>query len=271
MSDVKWIKVSTEIFDDEKIKIIDALPDRDAILVIWMKLIVLAGRLNEGGSLIMNGVPLNAEMISAVTLRALPTVRLALEMFERFGMIEIDGNGVVTLQNWGKHQSVEKLDKVKEQTRLRVQRLRDRQKKDLEKGDKSNAPDAVTSNADKTVTCNASNAPKNKNKNIKKESIKRKSDTGVFRKPSLKQLETYIKEENLAVDAQEFFDSNEAKGWVVGKYQTPMKNWKSAVQTWHHRAIKDKEDEKKKPPAVKHDPNHGKVYDSLDDYKYDNE
>jgi len=42
MGDVKWIKIVTDIFDDEKIRLIDALPDNDTILVIWFKLLVQA-------------------------------------------------------------------------------------------------------------------------------------------------------------------------------------------------------------------------------------
>ncbi len=48
---VSWIKITTTIFDDEKIKIIDTMPDHDAILVIWIKLLTLAGKSNAGGTL----------------------------------------------------------------------------------------------------------------------------------------------------------------------------------------------------------------------------
>ena len=41
MSEIKWIKITTDIFDDEKMCLIDALPDRDAIIVIWIKLILI--------------------------------------------------------------------------------------------------------------------------------------------------------------------------------------------------------------------------------------
>ncbi len=54
-----------------------------------------------------------------------------------------------------------------------------------------------------------------------------------FTKPTLKQIEAHLQEKGITCfTAQEFFNSNEAKGWVVGKFQTPMKNWKSAISTW---------------------------------------
>lgn len=31
MSEIKWIKITTNMFEDEKIKLIDAMPERDTI------------------------------------------------------------------------------------------------------------------------------------------------------------------------------------------------------------------------------------------------
>ena len=60
-----------------------------------------------------------------------------------------------------------------------------------------------------------------------------------FTKPTIEQVQEYIKEKGYPIDAQRFFDSNEAKGWVVGKFQTPMKNWQAAVRTWVNRRNDD--------------------------------
>ncbi|MDV7397848.1 hypothetical protein RZS08_40985, partial [Arthrospira platensis SPKY1] len=35
-----------------------------------------------------------------------------------------------------------------------------------------------------------------------------------------------------AFTGQYFVDKNEAVGWVVGRNQSPMKDWKGAVRTW---------------------------------------
>ena len=42
-NDVKWIKIVTDIFDDDKMKLIDAMPEADTIIVIWFKLLAQAG------------------------------------------------------------------------------------------------------------------------------------------------------------------------------------------------------------------------------------
>jgi phage replisome organizer N-terminal domain protein len=128
MSEIKWIKITTDIFDDEKIRLIDALPDHDAILVIWFKILALAGKHNRNGLLMMSDkVHYTDEMLATIFQRPLNTVRMALGVFEQFGMIEII-DGVIALPNWEKHQNIDGMEKIKEQTRNRVARHREKQK-----------------------------------------------------------------------------------------------------------------------------------------------
>lgn len=128
MSEIKWIKITTDIFDDEKICLIDALPDHDAILVIWFKILALAGKHNRNGLLMMSDkVHYTDEMLTTIFRRPLNTVRMALGIFEQFGMVEII-DGVITLPNWEKHQNIDGMEKIKEQTRNRVARHREKQK-----------------------------------------------------------------------------------------------------------------------------------------------
>lgn len=120
MADVKWIKIVTDVFDDEKILLIDCLPERDAIIVIWFKMLCLAGKQNNGGLLMLNDkIPYTDEMLATIFRRPVNTVRLALDTFEKFGMIEIINN-TIFIPKWDKHQSLEKLEKIREQTRKRV-------------------------------------------------------------------------------------------------------------------------------------------------------
>ena len=153
MSEIKWIKIRTDIFDDEKICLIDALPDRDAIIVIWVKLITLAGKLNRKGVLaISKNIVYTDEMLAQTFHRPLNTVRMALEVFENFGMVEkIDG--VIMLPNWEKHQNIDGMEKIKEQNRNRAARHRQKQKL-LAQNNESNVIRNVTDN----VTVTHSNA-----------------------------------------------------------------------------------------------------------------
>ena len=128
MGDVKWIKIVTDIFNDEKMLLIESLPDSDSIMVIWFKLLCLAGKNNNSGVFTLNGkITYTNEMFATVFRRNVNTVRLAMQTFENFGMIEIV-NDVVTIPNWGKHQNLEGAELAKEKTKSRVREFRKRQK-----------------------------------------------------------------------------------------------------------------------------------------------
>ncbi len=110
MADVKWIKITTDIFDDEKMLLIESLPDANAIIVVWFKLLCLAGKMNNSGVFMMNDrIAYTDKMLSTIFRMNEATVQLALQTFEQFGMIELI-DGVITIPNWGKHQNLEQLE-----------------------------------------------------------------------------------------------------------------------------------------------------------------
>lgn len=118
MSEVKWIKITTDIFDDEKILLIESLPSADSIITIWFKLLTLAGKQNNNGVFLMNDkIAYTDEMLSTIFRRDLQTVRLALKTFQEFGMIDIV-DGVITIPNWNKHQTLDSYEAKKERDRI---------------------------------------------------------------------------------------------------------------------------------------------------------
>lgn len=128
MADVKWIKITTDIFDDEKILLIEGLPSSDEIIVIWFKLLILAGKQNNNGVFLMNErIPYTDEMLATIFRRDINIVRLALGTFEQFEMIELVDN-VITIPNWNKHQQLDSYEKKKQQDRVRQQERRAQQK-----------------------------------------------------------------------------------------------------------------------------------------------
>lgn len=133
MADVKWIKITTDIFDDEKIQLIESLPSADSIIVIWFKLLTLAGKQNNDGVFLMNNrIAYTDEMLAAIFRRDLSILKLALTTFENFGMIEIV-DGIVTIPNWNKHQSLDSYGKKKERDRLYQAARREKQRSLIEK------------------------------------------------------------------------------------------------------------------------------------------
>ncbi|MCH4404987.1 phage replisome organizer N-terminal domain-containing protein [Staphylococcus haemolyticus] len=128
MAEVSWIKLKVGMFDDSKIKYIEALPERDTIITVWVKLLTLAGKYNEHGYIMLSeNLPYNDEMLANEFNRPINSIRLALQTFKTLGMID-DNQGVYKVTNWEKHQSLDSRSKHNEKNRLRQQRYRERQK-----------------------------------------------------------------------------------------------------------------------------------------------
>ena len=136
MADVKWIKITTDIFDDEKILLIESLPDAYAIITVWFKLLCLAGKQNNSGVFMMGRIPYTDKMLATIFRMKESTVAMALQTFEQFGMIELI-DGVITIPNWGKHQNLDQLESKKEYMRNYMKEYREKQKNLLTDG-KSN-------------------------------------------------------------------------------------------------------------------------------------
>ena len=65
-----------------------------------------------------------------------------------------------------------------------------------------------------------------------------KKDTNVskekrFIPPSVSAVGSYCQERNNGIDAGQFVDYYQSKGWMIGKNH--MKDWKAAVRTWEQR------------------------------------
>ncbi|MGN0694548.1 MAG: phage replisome organizer N-terminal domain-containing protein [Lentihominibacter sp.] len=125
---IQWIKISTNIFDNRKIKQIEHLPDSDSILVIWFKLLCLAGNLNESGLLLITkDLPYTEEMLANEFNRPINTIRMALSVFEKFRMIEIVDD-IMSVSNWEKYQSEDKLAEIREKNRQRQAKFKAKKK-----------------------------------------------------------------------------------------------------------------------------------------------
>ena len=128
MADVKWIKITTDIFDDEKILLIESLPDAYSIIVVWFKLLCLAGKQNNSGVFMMGQIAYTDKMLATIFRMKESTVTMALQTFEQFGMIEII-DGVITIPNWGKHQNLDQIEERNEYMRNYMQEYRKKQKR----------------------------------------------------------------------------------------------------------------------------------------------
>ncbi len=145
--DVKWIKIVTDIFDDEKMYAIESLPDGLQIEVVWFKILCLAGKCNQGGLLsIANKIAYTDEMLAKIFRMEIGTVKRALEVFQSLEMVELEDNAYM-VSNWSKYQNQDALEAIKKQNRERQRRYRERQREK-----ESNVTNALENNVNCSIS-----------------------------------------------------------------------------------------------------------------------
>lgn len=217
---IQWLKLSVNILDDEKIKLIRKYPDGDRVIILWLGLICLGMKSDEPGIIkIADGLPYSNEDLSAIFDLPLKTVELGITLFMKFGMIQATEGGLMEIVNFRKHQSIDELEYQRERNRQKVAKYRAKQK--------------LLAENDVTVTCNPVTDRIEENR-IEKNRVDKKR----FKKPTKDQLLVYAKEINFQLDADYFLDHYEANGWKRGK--TPISDWKACVRTWKKNNEKPK-------------------------------
>lgn len=228
MAEVKWIKLSTDLFNNRKIKQIESLPDGDSIIVIWLKLLTLAGNVNDDGFIYFTkDIPYTDQLLATEFGRPVMTIQLALDTFIKFGMIEIT-NDLIKVSNWEKYQNIAKLEELREYNRLAQQKSRTRKKELVSKNVNDMSMTCQEIVNDMSMTCQPCQDT-DIDIDIDREidiSNKRKK----FTPPSLKAVKAYCEERKNKVDPERFIDYYTSNGWKVGK--NPMKDWKACVRTW---------------------------------------
>lgn len=127
-SDIKWIKITTDMFDNRKIKHLRRLPEGNNIVLIWVMLLTMAGRCNANGMIFLTeNIPYTTKMLADELDFEENTVQLALKALEQLGMITTNSD-FFYITGWAEHQNIEGMDKIREQNRVRKQRQREREK-----------------------------------------------------------------------------------------------------------------------------------------------
>lgn len=127
MADIKWIKLKVGMFNDDRIKVIQAMPEGDALIVIWIRMLILAGISNaEGYLMISENLPYTEDMLATIFNKPLSVVRLALKTFETFGMVEACNEGIF-ITDFAAEQG-EKMQDIREYNRIKKEESRERAK-----------------------------------------------------------------------------------------------------------------------------------------------
>ena len=223
MASVGWIKLTTDMFDNRKVKHLRRLPDGNSIVLIWVMLLTMAGRCNASGMIFLTeNIPYTPKMLADELDFEESTVLLALKAFEDLNMI-VTNESYFAIAGWEEYQNIEGLDKIREQNRLRKQNQRAKQKLLVD----------VSRDSHGTVTqCHDTDKEEDKEIDIEEENIIR-AKTTKFIPPTVEEVADYCFERANRVDAEQFVDFYSAKGWMLGKNK--MKDWKAAVRTWERK------------------------------------
>lgn len=128
MASVKWIKLSTDMFDNPKIKYIRTLPEGNNMLLIWVMIIAKAGKCNSNGYIFLTeNIPYTTKMLADELKFDEMIVKLSLETFARLNMVQLEEQTIL-ISGWNEHQNIEGLEKIREDTRKRVEKYRAKQK-----------------------------------------------------------------------------------------------------------------------------------------------
>jgi predicted phage replisome organizer len=128
MADVKWIKLTTDMFDNRKIKHLRRLPDGNNIVLLWVMLLTMAGRCNAGGMIFLTeNIPYTTKMLADELDFEETTVELGIQALDQLNMI-VTKNGCFSIAGWEEYQNIDGMEKIKEQNRIRHKNWYDRNK-----------------------------------------------------------------------------------------------------------------------------------------------
>jgi predicted phage replisome organizer len=263
VAEVKWIKITTDMFDNRKIKHLRRLPDGNNIVLIWVMLLTMAGRCNSSGMIFLTeNIPYTPKMLADELDFEENTVLLALRSLEQLNMIVTD-NGFFSIAGWEEYQNIEGMDKIREQNRIRQAKYKQKQKL-IQSG---NVTDNVT-----VTQGNATDKDKDieeeKEKDIINNNISPSASPSKSKKPVKKKHGEFKKvlltDEELQKLTDEYGDILTLEAITFLDEYIAEKGYKSqshylAIRRWVIEAVQDR----KKKPATN---NAAKPKNSTDDF-----
>ena len=216
MAEVKWVKLTTDMFDNRKVKHLRKLPEGNNIVLIWVMLLTMAGRCNSGGMIFLTeNIPYTPKMLADELDFEENTVTLALKALEQLDMIVTD-NGFFAIAGWEEYQNADRLAELREYNRLAQKKSRAKKKLLEDVNDKS-----MTSQRCQGIDIEVD---KEKDKDLDFLTTTTTGDT-----PTLIETFMYFKgnlDVNYMPEAEKFYAYNAKRGWDC------LPDWNSAADLW---------------------------------------
>lgn len=126
---VEWVKITTDMFDNRKIKYLRKLPEGNSIVLIWIMLLTMAGRCSANGMIFLTeNVPYTTKSLADELGFDENIIKFALAAFESLNMVRTNPEDFLQISGWEEYQDGEALDKIREVNRNRKRRQRENQK-----------------------------------------------------------------------------------------------------------------------------------------------
>ena len=224
MSGVKWIKLATNIFsDNRKIKSIEVMPKGDTFITIWFKLLTLAGKINDGGAIyITPEVPYSLRTLASELKRPIKTVEKALQTFKTYEMITMKDD-FIYLSSWSDYQNIDGLEALREKDRLRKQKERENQK--TVRGQSADSHGNCPKETKKEESTKEENKKEIKELDIEGENKMLSADT-----PTFEEVTAYCNSKGYDF-AEKFFSFYNSVNWLNNN-GTPI-DWRAKADYWN--------------------------------------
>lgn len=133
MADLQWLKLSTNFFDNNKIKLLEKENDGDTLIRVWIQLLTLAMKCNYHGKLLITeDKAMTIIDFSKIMGKSKRKIERCLKIFQELKMIVIEED-FYKIKNWSNYQSIDKLEEIRIQNCKRQQKYREKKKSENEK------------------------------------------------------------------------------------------------------------------------------------------
>ena len=151
MKRYSWIKLSTDFFDDPKVLRLQTYPEKDFLLIFWIRIVLLSLRRNDGILLIDDTLPYSVSDFVAMFRKDENVIRMALSIFEKLNMIFVKSSEmgeIIGIQEFTGFTDVEGLEDARKKNREKQAAFRARQKEALKALGPNSKKDETTNSYD---------------------------------------------------------------------------------------------------------------------------
>lgn len=205
---MKWFKHDSNANMDAKLKKVRAKYGMEGYGVYWYCLELVAQNIDKHN--LTFELEHDAEMIALDTNIHYEIIQEMMQFFIKLGLFE-NTDGLITC--------LKMATRTDEYTQVLMRRQ-----------------ETIGTNSRQTPYSIGINSQLIEEKEEKEESNgKPKRKTNVFLPPCLDEIQIHIHEKHYSIDAVEFYNFYESKGWMIGKNK--MKSWKHALAMWESRLV----------------------------------